>query len=233
MIRIYEPYKIEKSIPLVEKDLKNVELTYGRDSYKKVIKVLSSIHNGNNVIPVFNGTCATHMAYKALKLVKPNLKKIYVPNNVYVAAWNSILFEKDNVKIVPIDCCLNTWCVDTNKLNESLKYDDPETTDVLIVHNIGGIVNVPELKIKNKGILFIEDNCEGFLGKYNGDYTGTSCLASSVSFYANKTVTCGEGGAFITSLESSKEEYVHIYKFHSQGQTQTRYLHDILAYITE
>jgi dTDP-4-amino-4,6-dideoxygalactose transaminase len=38
-----------------------------------------------------NGTCATHCIFLSIKFKHPEIKKIYVPNNAYVAAWNSCL----------------------------------------------------------------------------------------------------------------------------------------------
>ena len=54
------------------------------------------------------------------------------------------------------------------------------------------------------------------LGEYNNKYTGTSdnILCSSVSFYGNKTITTGEGGAFITN---DTEVYNYIKRIYSQS----------------
>jgi perosamine synthetase len=74
---------------------------------------------------------------------------------------------------------------------------------------------------------FIEDNCEGLFGIYENQNTGTASLATSISFYANKTVTCGEGGALIVN---DKDVFSILERQYSQGQTSTRYVHDMLAY---
>ena len=227
MIRIYEPYKISNSIQRVSESLLNSDLTMGRKDYQEVCSRISSLHNGLQAVPVFNGTCATHLTYKALKLKLQNIKKVVVPNNVYVAAWNSILFDGDNVELVPVDCDLDTWCVDTNKLTSTIKSMDPSETGIMIVHNVGGIVDVPKLQSLNPGFTFIEDNCEGFLGTYDGKPSGTASLASSLSFYANKIITCAEGGALILNFEGSGDE---VYRYHCQGQTNDRYVHDMIAH---
>ena len=227
MIKIYEPYKTINSMQRVSKNLINSELTLGRKDYQELCKELSKLHSGLQVLPVFNGTCATHLTYKALKSKLPNLKNIVVPNNVYVAAWNSILFDNDKINLIPVDCSLDTWCIDTNKLNLLLKKMNPNETGVMIVHNIGGVVNVPKLQRLNPDFVFIEDNCEGFLGTYEGRPTGTAAIASSLSFYANKTITCAEGGALILNLKNNTD---NIYRYHCQGQTEERYVHDMIAH---
>jgi dTDP-4-amino-4,6-dideoxygalactose transaminase len=103
---------------------------------------------------------------------------------------------------------LDTWNIETNEnYIESLD----KNAAVLIVHNLGNIINVPRLKKIRPDIIFVEDNCEGLFGKYNEIYSGTSSdsLCSSISFYGNKIITTGEGGAFLTNHQ---DIYEHIKK---------------------
>ena len=97
----------------------------------------------------------------------------------------------------------------------------------MIVHNIGNVIDVPMLKNRFPNTIFIEDNCEGFLGKYGDKYTGTDSFASSISFFGNKTLTSGEGGAFITN-DCDVFEYIN--KIKSQGQSNEKFIHDVLGY---
>ena len=228
MIKIYEPYKIADAANKVFQSVCAGKLTYQNEDVAEATRLISSFHNNLPTILMFNGTCATHMAFKALKLKVPNLKRVIVPNNVYVAAWNSMLMDYDDLELVPVDADEKTWCVNIESLDQELRVSDPSDTGVLVVHNIGGIVNVPKLKRKWHDFSFIEDNCEGLFGKYENLPSGTESLASSLSFYANKTVTCGEGGALIINDDNSINSFIE--RQYSQGQTSTRYVHDILAY---
>jgi perosamine synthetase len=97
---------------------------------------------------------------------------------------------------------------------------------IVIVHNLGNIINVPRLRRIRPDLIFIEDNCEGLFGKYEGQYSGTASLCSAVSFYGNKTITTGEGGAFFTD---DKEIYDYINSIYSHGMTQKRYIHNNIA----
>jgi perosamine synthetase len=173
-----------------------------------------------------NGTCATHCLFLSIKFKHPEIRKIYVPNNAYVAAWNCALMEYkiDDIEVMKMN--IDTWNIDTNE--EYIKTLDTNSA-VLIVHNLGNIVNVPYLKKIRPDLIFVEDNCEGLFGKYNGIYSGTSSdiLCSSISFYGNKIITTGEGGAFITA---HKDVYEYIKKVYSQGMSSVRYLHDVHAY---
>ena len=64
------------------------------------------------------------------------------------------------------------------------------------------------------------------MGKHYNNFSGTQTLCSSISFFPNKHITSGEGGAFCTN---DTELYHYIKKFCRQGITEIRYKHDILG----
>lgn len=222
MIPIYKPYFTEQNLKYAH-DAINSGWVSSQGEYLDLAKnKLKDLLDTKRVILTSNGTTATHLLALALKYKYPHIKKIIVPNNVYVAAWNSFLFDKE-YELVPIDADLETWNFDLDKLESVID----ETSAVLIVHNIGNIINVPKLKERFPNTVFLEDNCEGFLGKYDNKYTGTESFASSVSFFGNKTLTSGEGGAFITNDD---DVFEYINKVKSQGQSNEKFIHDVLGY---
>jgi perosamine synthetase len=156
-----------------------------------------------------------------IKFKYPHIKKIIVPNNVYVAAWNSFLYSGGfDFKVE--DANLVTWNIDLSKIN-SIDKD----TALLIVHNLGNIINIPELQQRFPGVVIAEDNCEGLFGKHNESYSGTQSTIASLSFFGNKTITSGEGGAVFTQDE---EIFEYLNSVRGQGQSSTRYIHDKLGY---
>lgn len=227
MIPIYQPFLTKETLKYAHEAIDSTWISNLGEFKEKASDCLRKYLKINNCILTSNGTTATHLIYKALKIKKPKLKNILVPNNVYVAAWNSMLFDNDNIKLIPISTDLETWNIDLSSLEEELKTRNPEETAILIVHNVGGIVNTIKIKEKFPDFEIIEDNCEGLFGKYEESFSGTKCLASSVSFYGNKTITSGEGGAVFFSDE---DLYSKLNKIHSQGQSDKRYIHDVLGY---
>jgi perosamine synthetase len=194
MIPIYKPFLNERNLKYAHKSIDSGWISSHGEFLDLSKNKLKEILNTKYLILTSNGTTATHLLAIALKFKHPNIKKIIVPNNVYTAAWNCFMYDK-NYELIPIDSDLNTWNFDENQISE--KIDDE--TAILVVHNIGNVVNVPKLKRKFPNTVILEDNCEGFLGKYESKYTGTESFASSISFFGNKTITSGEGGAFITN----------------------------------
>jgi perosamine synthetase len=224
-------------IPIYEPDLKKYKLSAIKaindgwisnhgEFIKKSTDKLNEIMKTKYSILINNGTSATHCLFLALKYKYPNIDKIYMPNNVYIAAWNAALMVYNISNLILMKMDNDTWNID---VSEEYILSLEENSAMLIVHNLGNIINVPKLKELRPDIIFIEDNCEGFTGKYNNIYSGTSdsSLSSSISFYGNKIITTGEGGAFITQ---HKDIYDYIIKVYSQGMSNIRYLHDVHAY---
>lgn len=187
---------------------------------------LKEIINCKHVILMSNGTVATHCLFLSLKYKYPNISKIYVPNNVYVAVYNCALmtYNIDNLEILRIN--EHTWNMDED---EKYLMSLEKNSAIVIVHNVGGIVDVDRIKTIRPDLILIEDNCEGLFGKYNDKYTGSSksVLCTSISFYGNKTITTGEGGAFLTNDD---EIYNYIKRIYTQGMSSVRFIHDVHAY---
>jgi len=185
---------------------------------------LKEIIGSKHVILTSNGTSATHCLFMSLKFKYPNVSKIYVPNNVYVAVWNCALMEysKENLSILKTD-------IETFNFNLDQLDGLENGACLVIVHNIGNIIDTDYIKSRRPDLILVEDNCEGLFGKINKRWTG-SCigiLASSCSFYGNKTITTGEGGAFFTNDD---DVYNYISRKINQGNTNKRYVHDLLGY---
>ena len=221
MLPIYLPYLPASCLKYAHDALDSTWISSQGVYIDKAKEKLKEIIGSKYVILVNNGTCATHMLALGLKFKYPNLRKIIVPNNVYVAAWNSFLFS-GGFDFEVIDADLSTWNIDVSKIQGTGK-----DTALLVVHNLGNIINVPALKKKHPDLLIVEDNCEGLFGKYDGQYSGTASLMSSLSFFGNKTITSGEGGAVLTQ-DDQLFEYLNSVR--GQGQSSVRYVHDKLGY---
>ena len=126
-------------------------------------------------------------------------------------------------ELIPIDADILSWNMDLDYCK-----DIDTDTALLAVHNLGNIINIPALQDKYPNLVIVEDACEGLFGTHNYSAAGTKSLAAALSFFGNKTITSGEGGAFLTNDE---DLYHHASKLTGQGQTShTRYLHDRLGY---
>ena len=220
MIHIYKPFLPKKSLKYAHEAIDSGWIS-SLGKYKNLCEEkLKELFDYKYVLLTNNGTSATHLVSKCLKYKYPNINRILVPNNVYVAAYNSFLYDKSYITVYPGIINEKTWNIDLSE------YKSNENEAVLLVHNLGNIINVPELKKRFPNTVFVEDNCEGIGGIHELSYSGTQSLCSSLSFFSNKNITAGEGGAFCTS---DKELYNYANLIHGQGQSDKKYIHNVLG----
>lgn len=223
MIPIYEPI-ITKYTASAHKALDSGWISSQGEFIQKTTDKLRELLGIRHAVLMNNGTSATHMLFRALRYKYPDLERIYVPNNVFVAVWNTALYEYPPSMLEVLEMNAETLNM---RVDESYIRSLKPNSAVVVVHNVGNIVNVPRLQRIRPDLVFVEDNCEGFLGRYEGKYSGTASFCSAVSFFANKHITSGEGGAFFTNDE---ELYKYIHKSCHHGMTSERYKYDVLGY---
>lgn len=223
MIPIYKPYLSnykKLAINAIDEEWISNHGVYVENACNKLKDIIGTKY----CILMNNGTSATQCLIYALKYKYPNINKIYIPNNVFIAPINCALNIYNHSQIEVMKINENTLNIDTSE--EYIKTLEKNSA-VLIVHNLGNIINVPRLKRLRQDLIFVEDNCEGIFGKYEDVYSGTQSLCSALSFYGNKTITTGEGGAFLTN---DVEIYNYILKLYSHGMSDKRYIHDIIGH---
>ena len=225
-IKIYEPYLNKETLKYAHEALDSTWISSSGKYLDLVSDRLKTINNRKHVILCSNGTSATHLIALGLNFKYPKIKNIIVPNNVFIAAWNSFLVNPI-YNLIPIDSDKRTWNFDLEELDKAINNNSSEDTAILLVHNIGNILNLIKLQEKYPNWLFLEDNCEGFLGSYEGLPSGSKSFASSVSFFGNKIVTAGEGGAMFIDDD---ETYEYLNSVKSQGLTKTKFVFDKLGY---
>lgn len=221
MIPVYRPYLPEEAIAYARDALSSGWVSSRGEYVERATELLKAAFGHKHVVLTSSGTAAGHLVAIALRRCRPAVTKIFVPNNVYVAAWNTLLYEYPASALHALDADSLTW--------QALKPHivDSRTEALLVVHNVGGVVNVARIKDACPKLAVIEDNCEGLFGTYGGKPTGSLALASSMSFFANKTITSGEGGAFATDDDNA---FAAAAKAANQGMTDERYVHDALGY---
>ena len=225
MIPIYKPYITNKSLEYAHEALDSTWLSSQGKYLPLVQEKLQQLLGVKYVLPVNNGTSACHLVAKSLiREVEQRPRKILCPDNVYVAAWNAFLFDEGAFKLITVKTDIDTWNIDLIDLDSKIK-SHPDAS-VLIVHNMGNVINVPELRRKYPDTIFVEDACEAITGTYEDQHTGTASSISAFSTFANKTICSGEGG-FITT--NDKDTYDFLKRVHSQGQSNKRFIHNELG----
>lgn len=175
-----------------------------------------------HAIPVSNGTVALHLALHCLDIGPGD--EVIVPTFTYIASVNSI--RQTGATPVLADVRQDDWLLDINKLEELVT---PRTKAIMPVHLYSAVCD-PQINefARTRGLKIVDDCAEVLVTTKGGKHVGTDCDVATFSFFGNKTVTTGEGGAVITNND---ELAARMRKVKGQGQSRTqRYWHDELGF---
>lgn len=145
---------------------------------------------------VSSGTAALHVALLALEIGKDD--EVIVPAFSFVASANSI--EAVGAKAVFVDVNLDTFCLDTNKLQAAIT---GKTKAIMPVHEFGLCANMPEIMqiAQANNLAVIEDSACALGATIDGEYAGTWGVANCFSLHPRKIITSGEGGLVMCENE--------------------------------
>lgn len=176
-----------------------------------------------HVICTSSGTTALHLALAALGIGPGD--EVLVPDLTYVATANAVKYC--GAKVVLVDIDPETWCINTEDARSKI---NDHTRAIIPVHLYGMPCNMIEILrlAQTYGLLVVEDAAEGFTMTYSGRQLGTFGAAGVFSFYGNKILTTGEGGAVATDSEALAGRL-----FHLRGQAMSpdrRFFHSDVGF---
>jgi perosamine synthetase len=223
MIPISSPYINNKAKKYVLKCLNTNWISSQGEYIVKFEKSLAKYHNAKYCIVTSSCTSAIHLAIKSLNIGKGD--EIICPDLTFIAPANMIVLAGAKLKLVDIDP--ETFAIDHQKIEKNIS---KKTKAILVVHQMGHAADMdPILKIAKKyNLKVIEDNAESIGGKYKGRMLGTIGDVSTLSFFANKIITTGEGGAIITNSKKIADK-CYILRDHGMSKTK-KYYHIDLGY---
>lgn len=178
---------------------------------------------GREVIAVSSGTAALHLACEAIKRFRPEKNEVIVPSITYVACFQAI--KCAGLIPVPCDIDLETGSICQKDLERKIS---PNTIGIMVVHYSGNpSANSFVYQIAaEKGIRVIEDAAHSFGSKYSDKVVGAVGDIVCFSFDGIKNITCGEGGAVVTSDPEVKRFVKSARLLGVDGDTSKRYSGD-------
>ena len=194
MIPVNQPYISKSDAIAVYKAVKSGWVSSSGNQINLFENSLKKLIKKKYCSLVSSGTAALEIAIKALDLKKND--EIIMPNFTIIS--NLLAVIKQNLKPVLIDCDINSWNM---KIDEVEKSITKNTKAIMAVHIYGYPLNTKRLlKICKKNKIFlIEDAAEMIGHQIKNKPCGFYGHVSTFSFYANKHITTGEGGAILTN----------------------------------
>ena len=162
---------------------------------------LANVVGAKHAIAVSSGTAACDLVSEAIGLG---------PDSTVIAPATTIISTVSHAarlgsRIFVVDVDPETWCLAPESVREGM---DSEPAAIFAVHLFGLAADMESLHAIAAGskTLIVEDAAEALGQEVAGRFCGSSGDAGIFSFYANKIVTSGEGGAIVTSSDELASE---------------------------
>jgi len=171
--------------------------SYVKDFEKKFSKFVDCEYG----VTATSGTTALHLACRVLGIDSGD--QVLVSSSTNMACAFSV--DYCGAIPIPIDVEKETWQMDVTKIEEKI---NDKTKAIMVVHLFGHPVDMdPVLQISKKyNLKIIEDCAEAHGVEYKGRKVGSIGDIGAFSFFANKTITCGEGGMIVTNSKELAEK---------------------------
>ena len=155
-------------------------------------KKFSELLKGGYSVATTSGTTALQLGMSTLGISIND--EVIVPSFTFAGSINAII--NCGAKPVICDVEMDTWTISLKCLK---KLVTKKTKAVMIVHIYGQPCKIDEVKkfCKLNKILLIEDCAEALGASYKNRLVGLDGDCSCFSFFANKTITTGEGGMVV------------------------------------
>ncbi len=184
---------------------------------------IRNLTGAKHAIATSNGTTALYCGLKALNIGYGD--QVIVPNLTFVASSNAVIMAGAK----PIFCEIrkDTLCID---IEAAAKLVTDQTKAIMPVHLYGQSADLTAIKAfaDRYQIKIIEDAAQAIGVKFNGEHVGLQGDVSAISFYGNKTITCGEGGIILTEDDTIAQSCRRL-KNHGRDQRGT-FVHEHIGF---
>lgn len=221
LIPMAVPYIGDEEAEAVYRQVRSGWITMGK-RVQEFEEAIAEYVGVRHAVAMNSGTATLHAALVASGVRAGD--DVLVPCLSYVSSANAILYCGASPVFVEEDPL--TFTVGKEEIEKRIT---PKTKAVMVVDLKGLPVDYNELiEVSTEhGIALIADSAESFGAKYRDNLIGSQALVHSFSMFANKTITCGEGG-FVTT---DNEHVAAVCRtLRNQGQAHTRYVHDMIGH---
>jgi perosamine synthetase len=176
-----------------------------------------------HAVSVSNGTTALHLALHALG-VGPG-DEVIVPALTFIASANAVSYTGATPIFADVDP--ESWCIHPESVAGRIT---TRTKAIMPVHLYGHPADMDGINelAGAYNLVVVEDAAEAHGAAIRGQRAGSLGRIGSFSFYANKTITTGEGG-MLTTDDDALAARCRLLRDHAMPPTR-RYWHDEIGF---
>ncbi len=169
------------------------------------ISLLKKQTNSKHALLANNGTLALYLSLLAIDI--KNGDEVIVPDFSFIASASSIVFAGGTPVFVDVD--KENFNIDINKIEAAIT---KKTKAIMPVHIYGQSADLDPIKVlaEKYNLKIIEDAAQGFGVYYKNKHTGTIGDIGIISFFADKTITTGEGAVILTNNDKIFEKLQYL-----------------------
>jgi perosamine synthetase len=183
----------------------------------------AQLTGAKHAVAVCNGTMALFTCLKAMGIGPGH--EVIVPNLTFIASANAVILAG----AVPVVCEVreDTFCIDVARANRLVT---GRTKAIMPVHLYGQSADMAAVMAfaRRHGLQVLEDAAEAIGVRYEGRHVGTFGDMGILSYYGNKTITCGEGGIVLTNDDTLAKSSYRI-KNYGRDRKGT-YIHETIGF---
>jgi perosamine synthetase len=170
-----------------------------------------------HAVAVSSGTAALQLLLLALGAGSGD--EIIVPALTFAAVANAVRHTGAIPIVVDVDAA--TWCLSPAAVAAAIT---ARTVGVIAVHAYGHPADVDAIGsvAARYGLWVVEDGAEAHLATYRGAPVGGLAAGAAFSFFGNKIITTGEGGA-VTTDDRALAETMKALRHHGIAGADDRY----------
>lgn len=196
MIPISKPIIGKEEIALVNNAMESGWVSSQGNYIVELEKLFADYCGTKHCILLANGTVAIHLALVTLGIGPGD--EVIVPDLTFVATANAV--RTAGATPVFVDVRESDWCMDPEDVINKIT---SKTKAIIPVHIYGHPAEMDTLNqiAEDRGLFVIEDAAEAHGAEYKGKKVGGLGTLATFSFFGNKIITTGEGGAITTNSD--------------------------------
>lgn len=193
MIPVFSPWIDEDDVEQITQTLRAGDISGTSPVVQEFENAVSDLSGKQYSVAVANGSVALDLALLACNL-EPG-SEVIMPSFTIVSCLAAVI--RCGAVPVFVDADESTWNIDLDLVQKAIT---PKTRAIMAVHIYGLPVQIARLQeiCRENSLILIEDAAEAHGQIVDGRKCGSFGDVSTFSFYANKHVTTGEGGAVCT-----------------------------------
>ncbi len=192
-IRVAEPLLDGNEIRYVLNCLEETWISSRGKYIEQFERMLADYCGVAEAVVTNNGTTSLHLALAACGITRGD--EVIMPTLSYIATANAATYC--GATPVFVDSEPKYLSIDVNQIEKAIT---AKTKAIMTVPLYGHPVDIDPINeiARKHGLIVIEDAAEALGASYKGRMVGSLAKCSSFSFFGNKIITTGEGGAIVT-----------------------------------